>query len=107
MSKQEALETIKTGHIAEGLMVMAMYTGAKNLNAHPGLWEKKIDDTWHIKCNGHPEDLGGVPGLSWYIEYNGWPAGVMSVLGEGVLCAGEGGNEENLRIALIDFVNKN
>lgn len=88
-------------HIVELLMEYAVRHGAKDLNKLPGLWETKVDETWTIKCNGHDTEIDGVPPFCWYIEYNGWPAGVLSAFhGDGVLAAGEGGNEQSLRTAL-------
>jgi hypothetical protein len=87
-------------HICETLMEYVEFLGVTKIDALPGLWESKVDDHWTVKCNGHSFDIDSVPGFSWYIEYNGWPAGVISVLGDGFLCAGEAGNEEHLRIGL-------
>lgn len=105
MNKTEALEIIKSGHIAECLLAFAMYNGATSISMKEGLWKKEVDKTWTIKCNGKTEEVESVPPLSWYIEFNGWPAGVIGLLGDGVLCAGEAGNEENLRTALLNAIN--
>lgn len=104
MKKNEAIELVKEGHIVEAMMTVAMFFGAKRINALPGLWEKKIDESWTIKCNGHQHVVAGIMPLTWYVEYNGWPAGSLSIFGEGALCAGEGANEETLRAALIECI---
>lgn len=87
-------------HICETLMEYVSFLGVTKIDSLPGLWENKIDDTWTIKCNGHNYEVENVPPFSWYIEFNGWPAGVISVMGDGVLCAGKAGNEDNLRRAI-------
>ena len=92
-------------HVCELLMEYALSIGVKRINELPGLWEHKIDDTWEVKCNGHNKTIGSVPPYSWSISYNGWPAGIMSITGEGILCAGEGGNEENLKEAILKKLN--
>lgn len=87
-------------HIAHLFLEYAKFLGVKSISNLSGLWESKIDDQWTIKCNGHKETIDGVPGFSWLIEYNGWPAGILDIMGDGIICAGEGGNEENLRKAI-------
>lgn len=69
----------------------------------PGCWELQIDDRWWIALNGHkvptptsgePHGEGGpdgVPPFSCYVEYNGWPAGILDYEG-GEFAAGEGAN---------------
>lgn len=104
MNKTETIEIIKSGHIAEGLLAFAMYNGATSISMKEGLWVKEVDKTWTVKCNGHKERVDTIPPFSWYIEFNGWPAGVIGILGDGVLCAGEAGNEENLRAALLNNI---
>lgn len=101
LTKNEAIETIKNGHIAEGLLCYAMMNGATAIAMKEGLWINRVDDQWAIKCNGKLEDVENVPAASWYIEFNGWPAGIIGILGDGMLCAGAEGNEENLRAALL------
>lgn len=87
-------------HLAEFLLEYAISEGATKLHLLPGLWESKIDDHWTIKCNGHKETMEGVPPFCWYIEYNGWPAGIIKLRGEGVIAAGEGANEKTLIAAI-------
>lgn len=87
-------------HIAELLLEYAMSLGVTPDLIKAGIWENKIDDHWTVKLNGQTEEVDSVPGFSWLIEFNGWPAGILSVLGDGFLCAGAYGNEENLRKAI-------
>lgn len=89
-------------HIAQLMLEYAMSLGVTPAIIKKGIWTNKIDDHWTLKLNGQQEKISGVPGLSWFIEFNGWPAGIMSILGDGVLCAGAAGNEDNLRKAIED-----
>lgn len=93
-------------HVCEVILEYCSFLGVKKIDKLPGLWVNKVDDTWTIKCNGHLEAIEGVPPFSWFIEYNGWPAGIMDIMGGGILCAGEGGNEANLIAALESKMKK-
>lgn len=98
--KNLKFKIMEDNHIVILLMSYAKFTGAKDLFKLPGLWVKAVDDNWTIKCNGHDKEIEKVPPFSWFIEYNGWPAGILTVMGDGFLCAGENGNETNLKKAL-------
>lgn len=87
-------------HVCQLLVELAVNRGAKDIDKCEGLFEMKIDDVWEAKCNGHAETIDNVPSYHWSIYYNGWPAGILHVMGDGVLCNGSEGNEENLRKAL-------
>lgn len=87
-------------HICETLLEYVSFLGVKKIDSLPGLWENQIDEHWKIKCNGHKETIDNVPALCWSIEFNGWPAGILSVMGDGVICAGSEGNAENLQKAI-------
>lgn len=87
-------------HIAELLVEYAIAQGATPEIMCNSIWTSEVDKHWTIKCNGTMEEMENIPALSWYIMFNGWPAGSLSLLGDGVLCAGEAGNEENLRAAI-------
>ena len=87
-------------HIVETLMEYAIFLGAKRINELPGLWENKINNQWTIKCNGHNEDMQGVPPFSWYVEYNGLPAGILSIMGDWAIPTVNGLNEESLHKAI-------
>lgn len=43
-----------------------------------GLWIRRIDEQWLMKANGHKEVIELVPPFSIYVEFNGWPAGILS-----------------------------
>ncbi len=57
------------------------------------VWEHKIDDHWFIKINGHSKEMQGIPAFHMTIEYNGFPAGIVSPF-EGTIAAGEAANED-------------
>lgn len=86
--------------LAEILLEYALSLGAAKINALPGLWIHQIDEHWLVKCNGHRETMEGVPPYSWSFEYNGWPAGIRGVRGDGIICAGEAANEKTLKAAI-------
>lgn len=85
--------------------------GAKNLKDHPGCWERQVDETWFVAFNGHKEPTpthGGKKSLgqsvdvlpfSVYVEYNGWPAGILTPSG-GEFAAGSGANVDTFVAAL-------
>lgn len=104
MNQTETLEIISTGHIAQGLLAFAMFKGASSISMKKEPWCYKVNDQWEIKCNGQSTEVDNIPPYSWFITFNGWPAGVLSIMGEGVLCAGVAGNEEALRSALINNI---
>jgi hypothetical protein len=87
-------------HLVETLMEYAIFLGAKRINELPGLWENKINNQWTIKCNGHTKDILGVPPFSWYVEYNGLPAGILSIMGDWAIPTVNGLNEESLQKAI-------
>jgi hypothetical protein len=76
------------------------------LNKLPGCWEHSIDERWRIAVNGHEtpmlSSLSNVPvePFTCYVEYNGWPAGLLTPCG-GVIAAGSCANEEEFIAALI------
>lgn len=87
-------------HIGELLIDYAMAMGCTPAMLKAANWHNVIDERWELKCNGTEHRRDGLEPYSWYIYFNGWPAGIISIAGEGVLCAGSEGNEENLRKAI-------
>lgn len=61
----------------------------------------EIDKRWTATMNGHRTVQQNIPPFGAYIEYNGWPAGVIDAHG-GAIAAGEAANER----ALIRAVRK-
>ena len=85
---------------------LAIVRGAKTpLRDHyAACWESDVDDTWRVSFNGHSEPRmsstgAKVPGFEVFVEYNGWPAGLIGPAG-GVIAAGAGANEDALIAAL-------
>lgn len=78
---------------------LAEKDGVTPLSRLPGPWERRLDKSWTIVLNGHgtPREYKGmtVPPFQMYVEYNGWPAGLLSPSG-GVIAAGESANEHAL-----------
>jgi len=78
--------------------------GAGPLNKHPACWELQIDERWWIAVNGHHDmkkcskGADVLPFHAW-IEYNGWPAGMVNPR-HGVIAAGAEANETTFIEAL-------
>lgn len=81
------------------------------LTKHPACWECQIDRLWRIAINGHnaPKrcSFAEVPIEPYhcYIEFNGWPAGIMTPFG-GTIAAGSVANEETFMQALRERIAK-
>ncbi|WP_018086454.1 hypothetical protein [Desulfurispora thermophila] len=82
---------------------LAIKDGVAPLCRLPGVWERQIDDNWKIVLNGHnsPKDYNvlTIPPFHMYVEFNGWPAGLLSPFG-GTIAAGTVANENALISAL-------
>jgi hypothetical protein len=89
---------LKIAELAEAI-------GLRSIKSLPGCWEFQIDGTWWIAVNGHDEPMatskGGtpVPPFMAYVEFNGWPAGLLDPYG-GMLAAGTIANEAALTRAI-------
>lgn len=90
----------KEKHIAETILEYCAFLGVKKIDDLPGLWSHQVNETWTIKCNGHEYTIDNVPPLCFYVSYNGFPAGIFSVMGDGIIAAGEGANKNTLRAVL-------
>ena len=78
--------------------------GAAPLTKFEGCWEKQIDEHWWIAMNGHTEPMKcsrghKVPPFNCYVEFNGFPAGIMDPYG-GIIAAGDAANEDTFIEAL-------
>lgn len=87
------------------IMNLGEALGVREIAKLDGCWEHRVDDQWFIVVNGHSEPTkcstgAGVPPFSAYIEFNGWPAGIIHPHA-GVIAAGTEANED----AFIDAVN--
>lgn len=78
--------------------------GVRDINQLPGCWEHAVDDQWRIALNGHGDERTAfgratVPPYHIYVEYNGWPAGLIGPAG-GVIAAGDGATEDTFIAAV-------
>lgn len=88
------------------IAALAERLGIARINEREGCWEHRIDDHWSISCNGHQETTKNsqgveVPPFSVYVEWCGWPAGIINPYG-GAIAAGAAANEA----AFVDALRK-
>lgn len=97
-----------TPAIKEAYAVLAelgITLGAAPLNKHPACWECQIDRQWRVAVNGHHEPRHcsfsnvAIDPFHCYIEFNGWPAGIMTPAG-GTIAAGAAANEDTFIAAM-------
>jgi hypothetical protein len=86
------------------IVELAARLGVTEIYELPGCWEHAVDDGWWLALNGHREPVAcsrgpEVPPLSAYVEWYGWPAGIVGFHG-GVVAAGSEANEDALLEAL-------
>lgn len=91
------------GFVVLGELIIAM--DAHPLYKHQACWECQVDEHWKVAVNGHLQpklcswtNLPVDPGTA-YIEFNGWPAGLVTPWG-GVIAAGDAANEDTFIAAL-------
>ena len=110
MALHSAVLVSVTGPPAETPLFVAiaefcLARGFKGLSKVPGCCEVQVDDRWFFAVNGHAEPTTcaktgqPIPPFSAYVEFNGWPAGLLDPAG-GIICAGELANEDTFRAAL-------
>lgn len=87
------------GDLAEALKV-------KNIKDLPGLWTVDIDDKWKLSANGHRKTFDNIPPFHFAIEFNGWPAGILDPLGNGMIAAGELANSDTFIQAVKDKIER-
>lgn len=80
------------------IAALASRMGVRRINEIEGCWETDIDTRWWISVNGHGQTTTNshgveVPPFSAYVEFNGWPAGIINP-GDGVIAAGDAANEQ-------------
>ena len=91
--------------VFQRVVELALALGVRSIKDLPGCWEYQIDEHWWIALNGHDQEITcshsatKIKPYCGYIEFNGWPAGYLSVAG-GVLAAGLIANEKVLIAAL-------
>ena len=70
----------------------AQEEGYKHLGEYPGIIKATLG-SWDIRLHTHDEKIEGDDPFTIYVEYNGWPAGVVDA-GGGVIAAGAAANED-------------
>lgn len=98
-----------TAPLSEAMMAVAdMMTalGRTHLNQHIGPAIHDVDEHWRVVLNPHREFVRygekaeiEIPPFSCYIEFNGWPAGLINPYG-GAIAAGSLANEETFIAAV-------
>lgn len=88
------------------LVDWATTKGAQSIKDLPGCWEHDIDAHWWVAINGKGQSTDcsrqvAVPAYHAYLEFNGFPAGLIAPNG-GVLADGSVANEEALLAALAE-----
>lgn len=86
------------------ICALGLAVGAAPLNELAGCWEERLDEHWEIAVNGHGAPTmcsfgHDVPPFHVCVQYNGWPAGLISPYG-GYMAAGECANEDALIAAV-------
>ena len=82
-------DATETRHPFEAIVEMSTRFGASNISHLPGCWEHTWEHDggeWYVAVNGHEVvthcSRGGVvPPFTAYVEFNGWPAGLIDPRG--------------------------
>ena len=87
------------------IVMLAKHDGVKAINELPGCWHRQFG-AWAIWVNGHQVSTPGGPRgtvpvepFETYIEFNGWPAGIVTATG-GVIAGGSVANEDSFIAAI-------
>ncbi len=72
------------------------------LDKHPNCWECQIDDRWRISVNGHGEEQKTASGSAvlpfhCYVEFRGFPAGILHPHGGTMVAHVEGSEDAFIR----------
>lgn len=83
---------------------VAERAGETPINQRAGTWERQLDPAWWIAVNAHRDPVTCSKGVevapfTMYVEYNGWPAGILSPTAGGQFAAGTGANIETFLAA--------
>lgn len=93
------MDALMDAHARAGLPSLAQMPG-KRWAGTCGPW------SWLVSANPTPITTeGGVTVMPFhaYIEFNGWPAGVLRVMGDGQFAAGSEANPEAFAAALAEW----
>jgi len=91
-------------NVFNAIVDLALTLGVRSIKDLPACWEHQVDDEWFIAINGHDTEQRTTNGnrvlpFHCYIEYNGWPAGLITPY-DGVIAAGSRANEDSFLAAL-------
>ena len=83
---------------------LAFAAKAAPINQNPSCWYYRIDEAWEIATNPHKvtdrwRDIDIEP-FTTYVQFNGWPAGIIGADGSGCIAAGEAANIETFVAAI-------
>jgi hypothetical protein len=92
-------------NLMEALIAYGKAHDAVPLNKFPRCWEAQIDEHWWIAANAHRYAIECSHGpivepFHFYIEFNGFPAGVIDASGRGLFAEGEAANLQTFAEAL-------
>lgn len=92
------------------LRALADAYDAAPMNKHEGCWSIALDQHWSLAVNAHPAaarwtnprsgDSHTVPAFSVYLDFNGWPAGLIDPHGAHI-AAGRAANADTF-LAAVD-----
>ena len=88
------------------IVALSQRLGVTRINELKGCWEHQVDEQWHISLNGHQEPVRcsagvEVPPFHCYVQYNGWPAGVIEPGGGCLVGSGLPGENEKAFIEAL------
>ncbi len=88
-----------TKTVAGAIIDLSAALGITHINKLPGCHEHQVDERWSLAVNGHLKPMRTSKGntlepLHVIVYYNGWPAGVFHIAGDGWFAAGTGANED-------------
>ena len=80
-------------------------TGAAPATKFDGCWEHRVNDDWWLALNAHKVEIKcskgpEVPPFTCYLEYKGWPAGLVDPYGGTLLRIGD--VSEDALIAVLE-----
>lgn len=97
-----------TAHPLECIIALAESLGISALaHTHAGrVWEHKVDDQWTVAINANrvkctTKSGAAVDPFCAYVEYNGWPAAILTPDGEGTFAMGSAANVTAFCTAVI------
>ena len=98
-------EHVEVSTVFARIVDLMLVRGITNIKALPGCAEIKVDEQWEIAFNGHAKPMKcshgpEVPPYAAYLQFNGWPTGIITARGGYGIAAGELTNEAALLEAL-------